>query len=174
MQRAPGMVLVGYGRAEERHDSVAGELVYGALPAVHGVEHELEGAVHDGVELLGVEGARQLGRTLDVYEQDGDLLALAAEGAPFFENALGEMLRRVGGGSAGSGAGLGRGRSYRGTAVVAEARARAKALAARRAARLDGTAAGVAEAGGLAVVMAAGRAGHGPATRPRGPPARPG
>ena len=62
------MVLVGDRRAEERHDAVAGELVDGALPAVHGVEHELECAVHDAVELFGVEGPRQLGRALDVHE----------------------------------------------------------------------------------------------------------
>jgi hypothetical protein len=63
---------------------------------MHGVEHELEGAVHDSVELFGVEGPCQLRRALDVYEQDRDLLALAAEGAAVLEDALGKMVRRVG------------------------------------------------------------------------------
>jgi hypothetical protein len=49
------MVLVGDGGAEQRHDAVASELVDRALPLMHGVEHELECAVHDQVEGLRVQ-----------------------------------------------------------------------------------------------------------------------
>ena len=38
--RAHGVVLVGKRRAEERHDSVAHDLVHGALVAVDGVHHQ--------------------------------------------------------------------------------------------------------------------------------------
>jgi hypothetical protein len=106
VQRPAGMVLVGNGRSKERHDAVAGELVDGALPAVDGIPHELEGAVHDDMELFRVERAGQLGRALDVHEEDRDLLARAAQRAPFLQDALGEVVRGVGGGSAGRGGGF--------------------------------------------------------------------
>src|SRR5215510_15682217 len=80
MERAAGMVLVSDRCTEEGHDAVARELIDGALPSVHGVEHELEGAVHHGMELLGIHGAGQLGGALDVDEEDRDLLTLAAQG----------------------------------------------------------------------------------------------
>jgi hypothetical protein len=67
------------------------------------VEHDLEGTVHDRVELLGIEGAGQRRRALHVDEEDRHLLALAAEGASLDQDALGEMPRCVGGGWAGCG-----------------------------------------------------------------------
>jgi hypothetical protein len=42
----------------------------------------------------------QLGRSLDVDEEHGDLLALAPERAALGQDALGEMAGRVGGGGA--------------------------------------------------------------------------
>jgi hypothetical protein len=52
------VVLVGDGRAEQRHDPVAQELVHRALVAVHLGQHELEGPAHELVHLLGVEARR--------------------------------------------------------------------------------------------------------------------
>ncbi len=95
MQRAPRVVLVGDRRAEQRHDAIAGELVHRAFPVVDGVQHELEGAVHQLMELLRVEGAGQLGRALHVDEEDGHVLPFAAERSALGENALGEVPRRV-------------------------------------------------------------------------------
>ena len=55
MHRAPRVVLVRDGRAEQRHDPVAEELVDRALVAVHLGQHQLEGARHEAVDVLGVE-----------------------------------------------------------------------------------------------------------------------
>ena len=52
---APRMVLVGDGRAEQRHDAVAQELVDRPLVAVHLGEHQLERAPHDAVNVLGIQ-----------------------------------------------------------------------------------------------------------------------
>jgi hypothetical protein len=105
LARAPRVVLVSDRRAEERHDPVACELVDRALPAMHGVEHDLEGAVHDHVEVFGVEGSGQLGRALHVDEEDGHLLALAAKRASLGQDPLGQVTRCVGGGRADDGGG---------------------------------------------------------------------
>ena len=75
------MVLVGHGRAEERHDPVAHDLVDGALVAVDGLHHPLEDRIEELPGLLGVAVGQQLHRALEVGEEDRDLLALAFEGA---------------------------------------------------------------------------------------------
>ena len=75
------MVLVGEGRAEERHDPVAHHLVDGALVAMHRLHHPLEHRVEELARLLGVAVGQQLHRALEVGEEHGDLLALAFEGA---------------------------------------------------------------------------------------------
>ena len=74
---APRVVLVGDRRAEDGHDPVAGELVDGALEAVHGIGEGGEEALHDRVPLLGILALGHVHRALDVGEEDGDLLALA-------------------------------------------------------------------------------------------------
>ena len=80
---AHGVVLVGERRAEERHDAVAHHLVDGALVAVDGLHHALEDGIEELARLLGVAVGEQLHRALEVGEEDGDLLALALEGAPW-------------------------------------------------------------------------------------------
>jgi len=47
---------------------------------VHGVHHDLHRPVKESLSVLGVEPLDQLGRALDVGEQDRDLLALALQG----------------------------------------------------------------------------------------------
>jgi hypothetical protein len=147
---------------------------------MHGVEHDLEGAVHDHVEVFGVEGSGQLGRALHVDEEDGHLLALAAKRASLGQDPLGQVTRCVGGGRADDGGVDGhRGRAADGqrrAAGVAEARVGTLALAAGRAADLEGGAAPVAEVGALAKILGAGGAVHAGAatiTR-RGAPCWPG
>ncbi len=91
------VVLVGEGRAEQRHDPVAHHLVDGALVAVDGLHHPLEDGIEELARLLGVAVGEQLHRALEVGEEDGDLLALALEGGLRGEDLLGEVLRRVAG-----------------------------------------------------------------------------
>ena len=61
---APRVVLVGDRRPEDGHDPVAGELVDGALEAVHGVGEDREEALHDLAPLLGVLLLGQVHRAL--------------------------------------------------------------------------------------------------------------
>ena len=52
---APRMVLVGDGRAEQRHEAVAHELGDRSLVAVDRLQHQLEAAPDQGVRLFGIE-----------------------------------------------------------------------------------------------------------------------
>ena len=73
---APRVVLVGDRGAEDGHDPVAGELVDGALEAVHGLGQDREEALHDLAPLLRVLLLGQVHRAADVGEQHRHLLAL--------------------------------------------------------------------------------------------------
>ena len=81
VDRALSVVLVGDGGAEQRHDAVAEELVDRALVAVDLVQHQLEGPVHESVDVLGVEPLGERREPRDVDEEDRDLLALPFQGA---------------------------------------------------------------------------------------------
>ena len=96
MHRAPRVVLVGDRRAEQRHDAVAEELVDRALVAVDLGQHQLEGAGHEGVDVLGIEALGDRGEAGDVHEEHRDLLALALDRALGREDLLGEVLGGVG------------------------------------------------------------------------------
>jgi hypothetical protein len=93
--RPLGMVLMGDGCPEERHDAVAGVLVDGALEAVDAVRQDLEEAVEDAVPLLGVHLLGQLQGALHVSEEHGHLLALALERRLALEDLLGQVLGGV-------------------------------------------------------------------------------
>jgi hypothetical protein len=90
------MVFVGEGRAEERHDSVAHDLVNCAFVAMHRLHHSLEDRVEDLARLLGIAVGQQLHGALEVGEEYGYLLALTFEGALRSQDLLGEVLGRVG------------------------------------------------------------------------------
>ena len=60
-QRAMGVILVRDRGAEERHHAVAQELVDRALVAVDDAEDHLEAAVHDLVDLFGIQARRHRG-----------------------------------------------------------------------------------------------------------------
>jgi hypothetical protein len=62
---------------------------------VHGRHDDFEGAIHDRVEILGIQALRHRGESRDVGEHDGDLLALAFDRTLRREDLVGEMLRRV-------------------------------------------------------------------------------
>ena len=68
---------MGNGGPEQGHDAVAQHLVDGALEAVHGVHHVVEGGIEELLGGFGVEAPDQLGRVLQVGKQHRDLLALA-------------------------------------------------------------------------------------------------
>jgi hypothetical protein len=89
------VILVREGRTEERHDTVAHDLVDRALVAVHGLHHPFEHGVEKLACLLRVPVGQQLHRALEVGEEHGDLLAFALERALRRQNLLGEVLRGV-------------------------------------------------------------------------------
>ena len=95
VHRSLRVILVGDGRAEQRHDPVAEELVHGALVPVHLGQHQLEGAGHEGVDLLGIEARGDRGEAGDVHEEHRDLLALALQRGPGGEDVLGKVLGGV-------------------------------------------------------------------------------
>jgi hypothetical protein len=153
--RALGVVLVGDRGAEERHDAVAGVLVYRALEAVHALGEEGEKAVHDPVPLFGVELLGKLHRALHVGEEDRHLLALAFEGGAGGEDLLGEVLRRVCRGWR-----RGTRRRDRLPALQTEPRPRRERGAARATCERDGRPAFEAELRGRRILVLAPRAAH--------------
>jgi hypothetical protein len=93
---APGVVLVGDRRPEQRHDAVARELVDRALEAVDALAEDREEAVHDPPPLLRVAALGELHRAHHVGEQHRHLLALPFQGAAAGTDLLGEVLRGAG------------------------------------------------------------------------------
>ena len=90
------MVFMGERRAEESHDSVAHDLVDGALVAVHGFHHPLQHGIEEPAGLLGIPIGEQLHRALEVGEHDGHGFSLAFLHGLGAEDLLGEVLRGVG------------------------------------------------------------------------------
>ena len=74
------MILVGERCTEEGHDPVAHNPVHGALVAVNGLNHAFEHRVEELLCVLWIAVGKQLHRTLDISEQNGDLLPLTLEG----------------------------------------------------------------------------------------------
>jgi hypothetical protein len=145
---ALGVVLVGDGGAEERHDPVARVLIDGALEAMDAVGEDCEEAIHDLVPGLGIQVLAQLHGARHVREEHRHLLPLSHECGARGQDLLGEVAGRVvaraalgsgrpGAGAAGGAAAvaelrggrerraaLGAGRAERGPALLAEARTR--------------------------------------------------
>ena len=93
---AHGVVLVGNGRPKERHDAVAQDLVDGALVAVHGVHHAVDGGIEELLGRFGIQAANELGRVFDIRKEHGHLLTLAFQGAAGGQDFLREIGRGVG------------------------------------------------------------------------------
>ena len=89
------VILMTNRRAEERHEAIAEELVHGALVTVDPGKHQLEGAVHQGGDVLEIQALGQRGETRDIHEEHGDELALTLERAARGQNLLGEMTTRT-------------------------------------------------------------------------------
>ena len=92
------VVFVRDRRAEERHDAVAHHLVDRAFVPVDGAHHQLEHRIEQPPRFFGIAVGEQLHRAFQIGEKHGDLLALAFERGLRGQDALGEVLRRVGGG----------------------------------------------------------------------------
>jgi len=90
------VVLMGEGRAEQGHDSVAHHLVDRALVAVHGVHHVVEHRVEDLPGFLGIAVGQELHRALEIGEEDRHLLPFTFERALGGEDPLGEVLGGIG------------------------------------------------------------------------------
>ena len=93
--RAHRVVLVGDGRAEDRHDPVAEHLVHGALVVMDRLHHPLEDGVEELPRFFRITVGKQLHRPLEVGEQHRHLLSLALEGSARGEDLLGEVLGGV-------------------------------------------------------------------------------
>ena len=89
------MVLMGYRGPEKSHDTIASELVDGAFVAVYLVHEDVEAAVHDLVDFLGIELLRHRSEVGHVGEEHGDQLALTLEGLAVAENLVRQELGGV-------------------------------------------------------------------------------
>ena len=92
------MVLVSDRRAENRHDAVAQDLVDRAFIGMHGIDHDLLKGIEQRTDLLSVQVLDEVGRALDIGEQDGDLFALAFDRGARAQDFLGKRRGSVEGG----------------------------------------------------------------------------
>src|SRR5439155_12497929 len=77
-QRALGVVLVRGGRAEQREDPVAGQILHGAAEGLRRAYDPRDGLAHDDLHLLRVEALGERGRPDEVGENRRDHLAFLA------------------------------------------------------------------------------------------------
>src|SRR5690606_37517828 len=76
MGRALGVVVMGHGRAEDRHHAVTDVFVNGPAMLFEDAVDALEEAAEQRVQVLGIEFARKARVTRQISKQDGDLTAL--------------------------------------------------------------------------------------------------
>src|SRR4029077_7456445 len=76
VQCAMGVILVGYGRAEQGEDSIAGGLNYVAVVVMDRVDHQAQSRIDDRARLFWIQLLHQIHRTLDVGKEGGHCLAL--------------------------------------------------------------------------------------------------
>ena len=94
-QRTLGVVFVRDRRPKERHHAVTEELVDCALVTVNRIQDDLEGAVHDPVDVLGIELLGHRRKSRHVREHHGDDLPLALDRPLRGEDLLGKVLGGV-------------------------------------------------------------------------------
>src|ERR1700730_13634407 len=71
-----GVIFVGYRRAEQGGDCIAGGLNYVAVVVMDRVDHQAQSRIDDRARLLWIQLLHQIHRTLDVGEEGGHRLAL--------------------------------------------------------------------------------------------------
>jgi hypothetical protein len=89
------VILVRQRRAEQRHDAVAHDLVHRALVAMDGLHHVLEHWVEDLARVFGIAVGEEFHRSLQIGEQDGNVLALSLQRGLRGHYLLGEVRGRV-------------------------------------------------------------------------------
>ena len=97
------MIFVGNRRTEKGHDAVSHDAGDRPLILVHCFHHAVDHRIEQPIRIFRVLIGDQLGRTLDVSKQHGDLLALTFEAFLGGKYSLGQMLGRVGLGRAEAG-----------------------------------------------------------------------
>jgi hypothetical protein len=80
---------------KECHDAIAHDLVHGAFVAMDGLDHAIEDGVEQLTGLLGVAVGEQFQRSLDISEEDRNLLTFAFDGRPLRQDPFGQVARRV-------------------------------------------------------------------------------
>ena len=90
------MVFVGNRGTEQCHDAVPHDAGNCALIAVHRFHHAVDHRIEQPIRFFRVQIGDQLGRTLNVRKQHGNLLALTFEAFPVCEDSLSQMPGRIG------------------------------------------------------------------------------
>jgi hypothetical protein len=90
------VVFVGDGGTEQGHNAIAEDLVDGALEAVHGVHHVVDGGVEELLGGFGIEAADEFGRVLEIGKQHRDLFALPGEDRTGRQDLVSKMGGRIG------------------------------------------------------------------------------
>ncbi len=91
-----GVILMGDGRAEERHDSVPHHLGHRSLVSVDGLHHAGDRVLKQGACVFGVPVRQKLHGALEVPEEHRYLLSLALEGGLGGQDSLSEVLGGIG------------------------------------------------------------------------------
>ena len=87
------MIFVSQRGAEQRHDSIAENLVHGSFKSMHRFHHLLQNWIDDFARLFRVEVGNGFERPFDVGKQNRDLLALAFDGGARGTYAISQMRR---------------------------------------------------------------------------------
>jgi hypothetical protein len=90
------VVFVGNGGAKQGHDAIAEHLVDGALEAVHGVHHAVDGRIEELLGGFGIETTDEFRRVLEIGKEHGDLLTLTCQGGTGRQNFLGQVRGGIG------------------------------------------------------------------------------
>ena len=88
---AVGVVALGYGSAEQRHDRVADVFIDDPAVRFEGEAHAVEIAVEEGDDRGGGEVFAEGGEAAEIGEEDGDLAFFAAEGGAVAEELRGDL-----------------------------------------------------------------------------------
>ncbi|OQA95233.1 MAG: hypothetical protein BWY25_02489 [Chloroflexi bacterium ADurb.Bin222] len=84
-----GVILVGYRRAEDGHQAVAGKFIHQAVVVVDGSHHQAQKVVDELEHRFGIEGGREMREIDRVHKQHGDLAAFTPQPFGGVQQAVG-------------------------------------------------------------------------------------